>query len=102
ALLSYDSYPLYLDGSDDPNYFSGWQIMRAIGLGSGLPTWLYIQSMSYNGHRFPTAAELAWQINVSLAYGCKGIQYFCYWQPPDTQETFGPALIDRTGKRTAL
>ncbi|WP_187369677.1 hypothetical protein [Fodinicola acaciae] len=102
VMLSYDSYPLFADGSDDPNYFSRWQIFRAIGLGSGLPTWHYIQSISYNGHRLPTAPELAWQINVNLAYGCKGIQYFCYWQPPNTNETFGPALIDYDGDRTAL
>ncbi|GAA1661584.1 hypothetical protein [Fodinicola feengrottensis] len=101
--LSYDRYPLNSDGSDDPGYFAAWQDMRSAGLGTGLATWIYIQSLPFEGHRSPSAAELGWQVNVSLAYGCKGIQYFCYWTPRDSGgETFGPALIDFNGNRTPI
>jgi hypothetical protein len=104
ALLSYDRYPLFADGNDDGSYFAAWQEMRSAGLGTGLPTWIYIQSMGFDGtRRTPSAAELAWQVNVSLAYGCKGIQYFCYWTPRNSgNETFGPALLDFNGNRTPL
>ena len=37
--------------------------------------------MPYNGHAYPTEAQLAWQIFTSLTYGAKGILYFCYWSP---------------------
>jgi hypothetical protein len=41
-----------------------------------------------------------WQINVSLAYGAKGIQYFTYWTPSATH--FGEALVSRDGVLTPL
>jgi hypothetical protein len=99
-LLSFDRYPLLTTG-EDSGYFENWAQIRAAGLAHGLPTWIYIQTLGYNGHRTPTAAELLWQINVSLAYGAKGIQYFTYWTPdPARGEGFGPALITVDGHRT--
>ncbi|WP_222853993.1 hypothetical protein [Fodinicola acaciae] len=99
-LLSFDRYPLLTSG-EDPGYFQNWAQIRAAGLAHGLPTWTYIQTLAYNGHRVPTAAELLWQVNVSLAYGAKGIQYFTYWTPdPARGEGFEPALITVDGHRT--
>jgi hypothetical protein len=101
-LISFDRYPILSDGID-LNYFDNWAIFRDASLKSGLPAWTYIQSVGYNGHRVPTASELAWQVNVSLAYGCKGIQYFTYWTPdPARGEGFTQALITVDGKRTPL
>ncbi len=51
----------------------------------------------------PTREELQWQISMSLAYGCQGIQYFTYWTPvgrPDFE--FGTALIAKDGKPSRL
>jgi hypothetical protein len=39
-------------------------------------------------------------VNVSLAYGAKGIMYFTYWTPPGQQ--FGSALVTREGELTDL
>ncbi|SEO54256.1 hypothetical protein [Actinacidiphila rubida] len=101
-LISFDRYPILSDGID-LNYFDNWAIFRDASLRSGLPAWTYIQSVGYNGHRVPTASQLAWQVNISLAYGCKGIQYFTYWTPdPARGEGFTGALIDVEGKRTPL
>jgi len=100
-LISFDYYPLRHDG-EATNFFQCWAQVRQAGLDSGLPTWTYIQTLSSNLLKEPTAADLAWQVNVSLAYGCKGIQYFTYWTPdPGRGEDFGPALIDLTGAKTA-
>ena len=102
ALISFDRYPLLADGSDDPHYFLNWAIVREEGLRANLPTWIFIQTLAYANHREPTEAELLWQINVSLAYGCKGIQYFTYWTPdPARGEAFESALITVDGRRTA-
>ena len=101
-LISFDRYPILTDGIDI-NYFDTWAIIRNASLNSGLPAWTYIQSTGYNGHRIPTASQLAWQINVSLAYGCKGIQYFTYWTPdPARGEGYTQALITTDGRRTPL
>lgn len=100
-MLSFDRYPLLVDGQDDPNYFLNWQIIREEGLRADLPTWCFIQTLAFRNRRTPTASELLWQINVSLAYGAKCIQYFTYWTPdPARGEGFQPALITVDGQRT--
>ncbi|MFJ2954975.1 hypothetical protein [Streptomyces sp. NPDC087270] len=102
ALISFDRYPILTDGIDI-DYFDTWAIVRAASLKSGLPAWTYIQSTGYNNHRVPTASQLAWQVNISLAYGCKGIQYFTYWTPdPARGEGYTQALITTDGERTPL
>jgi hypothetical protein len=101
SLISFDRYPLLSEGREDANYFHNWSIVRDAALYGDIPSWVYIQTLAYNNHREPTAAELLWQINISLAYGAKGIQYFTYWTPEAARgEGFGPALITVDGKRT--
>jgi hypothetical protein len=101
SLVSFDRYPLLSGGREDADYFYNWTIVRQAALSADLPMWVFIQTLAYNNHREPTAAELAWQVNVSLAYGAKGIQYFTYWTPEVARgEGFGPALITVDGVRT--
>jgi hypothetical protein len=102
SMISFDRYPILTDGVD-LDYFDTWAIIRDASLTSGLPAWTYIQSTGFNNHRIPTASELAWQVNVSLAYGCKGIQYFTYWTPdPARGEGYTQALITVDGRQTPL
>lgn len=102
ALLSFDRYPI-LTGGVDTDYFDTWAIIREAALTAGIPAWTYLQSTGFDRHRVPTGAELAWQVNVSLAYGCKGIQYFTYWTPdPGRGEGYTQALITADGRRTPL
>ncbi len=102
SLVSFDRYPLLSEGREDANYFHNWAIVRDAALRGDVPAWVFIQTLAYNGHREPTAAELLWQVNISLAYGAKGIQYFTYWTPEAARgEGFGPALITVDGKRTS-
>jgi len=101
SLISFDRYPLLSEGREDTNYFHNWAIVRDAALHGDIPAWTFIQTLAYNNHREPTAAELLWQVNISLAYGAKGIQYFTYWTPEAARgEGFGPALITVDGKRT--
>ncbi|WP_327636510.1 hypothetical protein OHB24_41775 [Kribbella sp. NBC_00482] len=102
SLISFDRYPLLSEGREDANYFHNWAIVRDAALHGDIPSWVFIQTLAYNNHREPTAAELLWQVNVSLAYGAKGIQYFTYWTPEAARgEGFGPALITVEGQRTS-
>ncbi|WP_328914939.1 MULTISPECIES: hypothetical protein [unclassified Streptomyces] len=102
SLLSFDRYPILTDRIDT-DYFDTWAIVRAEALKAGVPAWTYIQSTGFNGHATPTASQLAWQVNVSLAYGCKGIQYFTYWTPdPARGEGYTEALITTDGRQTPL
>jgi hypothetical protein len=61
----------------------------------------FILACEHLAYRLPTEAELLWQINVGLAYGSKGIQYFTYWTP-EPPEAFQQALVSRDGVLTPL
>ncbi|HEY8457341.1 MAG TPA: hypothetical protein VIL34_17240 [Actinopolymorphaceae bacterium] len=98
-LLSFDNYPL-MRGRDNPGFFEQWGQVRELGLQYDLPTWVYIQSVATTNLRNPTPAELLWQVNVSLAYGCKGIQYFTYWTPESYSDLGPGGLITLEGERT--
>lgn len=92
-LVSFDRYPFLSDGEDD-GYFADLSVIRAHATRAGVPAWMYVQTLGYEGHRTPTAAEIAWQVNTALAYGYSGIQYFTYWTPdPARGEHFRPALL---------
>ena len=106
-LLCFDHYPL-LEGTEiTSDYFYNWGVIRRYALQAGIPSWVFIQSADFGGEganiskrRRPNEAEILWQINVSLAYGAKGIQYFTYWTPAATH--FGEALVSRDGVLTPL
>ncbi|MFD1827569.1 hypothetical protein [Mumia zhuanghuii] len=101
-VLSFDRYPILASG-EDLGYFENWAQVRAAALKHGRDSWVYIQSVGYANHAIPTKADILWQISISLAYGCKGIQYFTYWTPdPARGEAFTTGLITVEGKRTPL
>jgi hypothetical protein len=50
-------------------------------LAAGIPFWNYFYSMPFNDRLDPTEAQIRWQIFTSVAYGAKGVLYFCYWTP---------------------
>ncbi|MFF0267889.1 hypothetical protein [Kribbella sp. NPDC004536] len=92
-LVSFDRYPFLSSGFDE-GYFADLSAIRSAASRAGVPAWMYVQTLGYDGHRTPTAAEMAWQVNTALAYGYTGIQYFTYWTPdPSRGEGFQPALV---------
>ena len=111
-LLCFDHYPLLSGGGITGDYFYNWATIRRVSLREGVPSWVFIQSVGFDSaypgfqdRRRPSEAEIRWQVNVSLAYGAKGIQYFTYWTPdsqPDDPLRFGQALIAPDGTQTVL
>jgi hypothetical protein len=108
-LLSFDHYPLLSKNKITGSYFSNWAVIRRFSMQvPEIPSWGFIQSVGFDGgnnslakRRTPDKNEIFWQINVSLAYGAKGIQYFTYWTPKsDRQTQFGDALVARDGTPT--
>lgn len=101
-VLSFDRYPILTTGLD-LNYFDNWAIIRRAALAAGIPTWVYIQSVKFSGRVIPNEAQMRWQVNISLAYGAKGILYFTWWTPEIARgEGFESAVITLDGKRTPL
>lgn len=102
AFLSFDHYALRGPAPGlRPDYFYNWVLVRNEALRFGVPSWVFILACAHFDYRLPTEAELLWQVNVSLAYGCKGIQYFTYWTP-EPPTVFRQGLISREGVPTSL
>ncbi|MBQ9709264.1 MAG: hypothetical protein IJV67_01425 [Clostridia bacterium] len=103
-ILSYDYYPLRSNGTMSDGYFENMSIIRRKAMGKEIPFWVYIQTCKYSGGvRVPSEADIHWQVNTALAYGCKGIQYFTYVIPSrmDTG-TWEAAMIGHDGKPTDI
>ena len=100
-VLSMDYYPMFspeADGRD--GYCQNLEVMRQQSLAGGVPFWNFFNTMPYGPHTDPTEAQLRWQINASLAYGAKGVMYFCYWTPAGAEFPKGGAILRREGTRT--
>lgn len=107
--LSFDHYPLLANERTTVDFFYNHAVIRDFALRFGVPSWAFVQSLGFDGSRIylehrrsPDEAEIFWQINVALAYGVKGVQYFTYWTPENGAVRFGNALITRAGTRTSL
>ena len=85
-------------------YYQNLATIRDASIRANIPFWTYIQTCSwYADGRLPTNAELRWNINTSLAYGAKGIQYFCGVVPYSSGgETFDGAIFDGAGVPTLM
>ena len=81
-VLSMDHYPLMRPESETREaYRANLECFRKHSLEAGIPFWNYFYSMPFNDRIDPTEAQIRWQIFTSVAYGAKGVLYFCYWTP---------------------
>lgn len=105
--LSYDSYPLLKEGGIINDYYFNLDLVRAKTYERKIPFWTFIQTLSIAqtpgvpDKREPSEADIRWQVWSNLAFGAKGIQYFCYWSPGNGAELFSDALIAADGRETA-
>lgn len=100
-VLSMDHYPVMRPDADSrPSYRSGLESCRKASLAANIPFWNYFASMPFADHLDPTEAQLRWQIFTSIAYGAKGVLYFCYWTPRDTIFRKGGAVVTAEGLPT--
>lgn len=86
-VLSFDSYPFASEGKtldNQQNYFTSLWQMRNVAQKNNLPFWSYVQaggdftteSRATNEGALPSETETYWNVNTSLAFGAKGIEYF--------------------------
>lgn len=97
-VLSWDYYVFDKDAirgciRTSEEYFDNLSLIREKSLKYHIPFWAYVQAGSnwnddqvemetgLNEQKHPTQGEMFWNINTSLAYGAKGIQYFPLIQP---------------------
>jgi hypothetical protein len=105
-VLSMDHYPLMRPDSDSrDSYLANLATMRKYSLQTDIPFWNYFYSMPFNDRLDPTEAQIRWQIFASIAYGSKGVLYFCYWTPGKGaggggEFPKGGAIITAEGRKT--
>lgn len=81
-VLSMDHYPLMRpDGDSRQSYCDNLETMRKYSLEADIPFWNFFYSMPFNDRLDPTEAQIRWQIFTAVAFGAKGVLYFCYWTP---------------------
>jgi len=100
-VLSMDYYPLFKPDADDRDgYCRNLDVMRRYSLKYNVPFWNFFNIMPFGPHTDPTESQIRWQIYTSLAYGAKGVLYFCYYTPPGGEFSKGGAIIRQDGSRT--
>ncbi len=100
-ILSMDHYPVFHPTRDGrEGYCENLATLRTHSQAAGVPFWNYFNTMPYGNHTDPTEGQLRWQIYSSLAYGAKGVLYFCYYTPAGGEFPKGGAIIQRDGRQT--
>lgn len=100
-VLSMDHYPVMKPGADSrASYCANLEVMRKYALKYDVPFWNFFNCMPFGPHADPTEAQLRWQIYTSLAYGARGVLYFCYYTPFSHEFPKGGAIIGRDGRPT--
>ncbi len=100
-VLSMDHYPTMTPKADTREaYCENLESMRTASLEADIPFWNFFNTMPFARHHDPTEAQIRWQIFTSLAYGAKGVMYFCYWTPPSPRFEKNGAIITREGRKT--
>lgn len=96
AFFSIDHYSL-LEGSDSPYFMATLDSTAVVSRETGVPFWAILQLTPHLRFRALTTEELAWQANLALAHGARGIVWFTYWTP-NPAESFryhgGPISYD--------
>lgn len=89
-MISYDYYPFPSFGEDDyKRYYRNLRIVRDTAKANDMPFWTYIQvGAAEKGFYVGTEAEMRWNVNTSLAYGAKGIQYYTLIQTYGTAKWY--------------
>jgi hypothetical protein len=95
--ISYDHYALYNNEIFD-SFFTNLDIVRRISLEMKVPFWNCILANAHENYSEPTEASLSVQAYSTLAYGGRGIEYFTYITPDNSN--YRNAAIDRFGNRT--
>jgi hypothetical protein len=86
AMISYDHYH-FTNGGDGPEFFKNLEIVRKVALETKTPFWNIVLNVQHGGYRNLTEPELRFEAMQTLAYGARGLLWFTYWSPADTDKS---------------
>jgi len=80
-VCSLDNYPCYWFNIDRTDYYHDLELLRRLAIKNNSTQIGFVQSFSSEYCRNPSESDMNWQVNTLIAYGCKGLWYFCYRSP---------------------
>jgi hypothetical protein len=105
-VLSYDNYVILGDGTDrTKEHFDNLASARGLSLKYDVPFWAFALTTEHREYRRPSESDVRWKQFTNLAYGAKGLWYFCYWGPHrwDNRGWDTKSIVDSTtGEPTDL
>jgi hypothetical protein len=96
AVVSFDHYPFFRDGSVRADYFYNLEAIRTAA--GPRPFWAYVMSVDHLVYVDPLETHLRFMYFSPLAYGAKGLIVFTYAQP--NIRDYREAIVDRHGRPT--
>ncbi len=106
--VSMTIYPLMHDEEKtflNPAHLKSFEYLSKCAKETGAELYFFVQTMPFRTtHRKPGEADIRFQVNCGLAFGAKGVQYFCYRTPDPNWEFSGEqyAMVKPDGERTDL
>lgn len=96
AVVSFDHYPFFKDGSVRRDYFYNLKIIRQKS--GERPFWTYPMTVDHYDYVDPQREHLYFMYFSPIAYGAKGLIVFTYWPPP--VKGYRASLFDQKGRMT--
>lgn len=84
-VLVYDHYVFHTHKVSELTYTNGHRYFDALSYYRGLskelniPFWVSVSSYKHAINQNARYTDIRWQVNTSMAYGAKGLQYYTYW-----------------------
>ena len=105
-MLSVDNYPTNVKFPNMADYyFDQLELNSKVASKYKIPWWTFVLTTEHYSYRQVSEVDVDWQVNTALAYGSKGIQYFCYQEPYEFTTgniAKGGSLIDSNGNKTEV
>ncbi|MBE5744508.1 MAG: hypothetical protein E7355_00010 [Clostridiales bacterium] len=99
-MYSYDFYPFREGKAQFADYYFSLSTARREAAAGNIPFWVFCQVGYFDHVSTLSEAQMRIQVSTALAYGAKGVQWFCYWLPLEFSPKYTAGLVDHFGVKT--
>jgi hypothetical protein len=100
GVISYDHYHFTYHG-DRADFFENLETVRKVSVEKKIPFWNIVLAVQHFDYRNLTEAELRFEAMQTLAFGGRGVLWFTYWSPADSDKSakWEHSMINQDGTR---
>ncbi len=92
--VCYDHYTLLADGTMKSTHYQTAEAIRKVALDRGLDYMNICLLAKHMDYADLTRAQILWEVNVALTYGCKRVSYFTFMLPVERDKGWDNAVVD--------